>query len=164
MTKLSNARAIVEASSAVFGASLLIQLLQNTQLNDTALGQLDEAATTEAALGAAKAFVAELERTSRAAGANANGEKGGEPADAVVVARDGEQTGFAAAIAPSKAAEQNGEKERKADRIEKGKARRKPKATHNGAAAALLKSMEEDQARREKEFEEIRKLVKNNIK
>ena len=117
MTKLSNARAIVEASSAVFGASLLIQLLQNTQLNDTALGQLDEAATTEAALGAAKAFVAELERTSRAAGANANGEKGGEPADAVVVARDGEQTGFAAAIAPSKAAEQNGEKERKIDEL-----------------------------------------------
>ena len=89
MTKLSNARAIVEASSAVFGASLLIQLLQNAQLNDTALGQLDEAATTEAALGAAKAFVAELERASRAAaGANANGEKGGETTGAVVVARD----------------------------------------------------------------------------
>ena len=105
MTKLSNARAIVDASSAVFGASLLIQLLQNAQLNDTALGQLDEAATTEAALGAAKAFMEELERASRtAAGANANGEEGGEPADAVVVARDGEQTGFAAAIATSKAA------------------------------------------------------------
>lgn len=113
---------------------------------------------TEAALGAAKAFVAELVRG--AAGANANVEKGDETTDAVVVARDGEQTGFAAAIAQSKAdAGQHGEKQRKADRIEKEKARRKPKAAHKGAADALLKSLEEDQARRMKEFAEISKLI-----
>ena len=72
---LRNAQAIVEASSTIFGASLLIQLLQSTKIDGAALSQLDETATTEAALNAAKAFVAELER--RAAGANANGERAG---------------------------------------------------------------------------------------
>lgn len=61
MTRLGSAQAIVEASSAVFSASLLVQLLQNTKIDDAGLSLLDETAMTEASLNAAKSFVAELE-------------------------------------------------------------------------------------------------------